>query len=94
MIAINLICFCHMMGRGKRCTPEKRMLIHRMHRNGQNPSEIARALGCSRNLVCNAIRIVKENPIHLLEKDPFKSARDIAIEINAQLGLNLSDRLV
>ena len=39
-------------------------------------------------------KVVERAIVRKSTKDPFMSSRDIAIEINLQFGLNLSDRLI
>lgn len=45
------------MGRGKHCSPEKRKLISQLHNEKKSPTEIAKLLKCSRNMVYNAIHL-------------------------------------
>lgn len=94
------------MGRNKHCTPEQKCLIRKLRNEGKTYREISHLLGCSQNMVTNALKPPKNKENRgkqrktsantdrriaaLSKKDPFASARSILNELE----LHVSTRTV
>jgi len=94
------------MGRAGHCTDEKRKLIRTLRSDGKTYKEIAKSIGCSQNMVTNALkprrqqetrgrrRKTTENQdrqiVRLVKKSPFMTSTDIKKELN----LGVSSRTV
>lgn len=63
------------MGRGNHCSPEKRKIIFDLHRQMKSPTEIAKLLKCSRNMVYNAIRLSENDEKYLSQNKERKPRR-------------------
>lgn len=94
------------MGRNIHCSSEEKSVIKTLRNLGKTIREIAEIVGCSKNMVCNALKLNKteENRggkrkttpktdrriVKLVKSDPFKSSQDVKNELN----LNVSTRTI
>lgn len=94
------------MGRGVHCTSEERQLIKRLRQQGKTYKEISESIGCSQNMVTNAIRFHNQpetrgrkrattirddrNIQRMVRINPFVGSS----AIRAQLCLQITDRTV
>ena len=80
------------MGRKCHCTSEEKAVIKNLHSPKKSIREIAEIVGCSKNMVCNALKPQKNKEnrggkrkttpktdrriVSLVKSQPFKSAKD------------------
>lgn len=86
------------MGRGKHCSPDERRLIKKLRYEGKTFKEIAEIIGCSQNMVTNALNYRKKPEtrgrkrktsarvdrriLKLVKKDAFITSTAIKNELN------------
>lgn len=60
------------MGRAKHCSVEERRMIFNLTESGNTPAKIAEIMKCSRKMVYNALKVVKENTAYLTNQKKRK----------------------